>query len=130
MRLEDQVCSLHLAKRLKDLNVKQNGYFYWTPVYLKSLKPEEWKLEILYYDLSSLPDWCYSAFTVAELLEMLPAFINQYDLVVKKCSTEYEVKYCSSNDEQRLAISWDGNIANALACMVIEQKSMGAMKND
>lgn len=29
MKLEDQVCSLELAKRLKELGVQQNNVFYW-----------------------------------------------------------------------------------------------------
>jgi hypothetical protein len=29
MKLEQQVCSLELAKRLKELGVKQDGVFYW-----------------------------------------------------------------------------------------------------
>jgi len=29
MKLEDQVCSLELAKRLKELGVEQESLFYW-----------------------------------------------------------------------------------------------------
>ena len=29
MKLEDQVCSLELAKKLKELGVKQDSLFYW-----------------------------------------------------------------------------------------------------
>jgi hypothetical protein len=71
MKLEQQVCSLDLAKRLKELGVKQDGQFaYW-------LKNDN-KLSIFFgmslyaiegSDFSSLPnddDWV-SAFTVAEL---------------------------------------------------------------
>jgi len=31
MKLEDQVCSLELAKRLKDLGMKQESLWYWIP---------------------------------------------------------------------------------------------------
>lgn len=30
MKLEQQVCSLELAKRLKEFGVKQESYFHWT----------------------------------------------------------------------------------------------------
>ena len=58
MKLEDQVCSLELAKRLKALGVKQESAFYF------------------YGDGSvqfgKAMGWTCSAFTVAELGEMLP----------------------------------------------------------
>ena len=64
MKLEEQVCSLELAKKLKELGVKQDGYFSWELIYKK------WEIR---------PDCCYedldnvmvSAFTVAELGEIL-----------------------------------------------------------
>lgn len=76
MTLEQQVVSLELAKQLKELGVKQDSLFYWwlsfkfekEEVYSKVMnhKPEQWeKLGIDRIDV-------YSAFTVAELGEMLP----------------------------------------------------------
>ena len=79
MILEDQVCSLELAKKLKELGVKQDkkGLFTWVKaLYLNDR--EEWQLwskwEIEYegdMDLDQEQEW-YAAFTVAELGEMLP----------------------------------------------------------
>ena len=71
MTIEQQVCSLELAKRLKELGVKQESLF----VYIKTKHAKG-----IYYvteaikPLLAMPDteW-YSAFTVAELGEMLPA---------------------------------------------------------
>lgn len=70
MKLEDQVCSLELAKKLKKFGVKQESLFYWIKyegydAYLQSSKEPR----------SSV--WCegtevVSAFTVAELGEMYP----------------------------------------------------------
>lgn len=69
MKLEDQVCPLELAKRLKELGVKQESAFYWCDNNYGT-----WELED-----SPLPafesDWC-SAFTVAELGEMLPSGVT------------------------------------------------------
>lgn len=65
MEIEKQVCTLEQAERLKDLGVKQNGYFWWS-----------------WYGQSRFPNWEVTrektneatccAFTVAELGEMLP----------------------------------------------------------
>lgn len=68
MKLESQVVSLELAKRLKELGVKQDSFAYW-------YKPHTaWQLRIDRTDLGD--DWAdnqiVSAFTVGELGEMLP----------------------------------------------------------
>ena len=71
MKLEDQVCSLELAKKLKELGVKQESLFYWwfvrndmgDDVFVSDTKP-----------VNGTEYW--SAFTVAELGEMLPVRIN------------------------------------------------------
>jgi hypothetical protein len=74
MTLEQQVCSLELAKRLKELGVKQESLFHWDPIWGVS-DVEEWQL-LKRVDIPSLyaktPDENYSAFTVAEFGEMLP----------------------------------------------------------
>lgn len=71
MKLEDQVVSLDLAKRLKELDVKQESAFYWCGSDT---------------DPSLLDDWnsrgatpLYSAFTVAELGEILPVWTEAPD---------------------------------------------------
>src|SRR3990167_3380239 len=113
MKLEEQVCSLELAKRLKELGVKQESYFYWANLdddecIICVLEREE---NSLLWQLFDVPLWEYtkslklqferinehrrivknkytpiikrelrkdfaSAFTVAELGEMLPQVIN------------------------------------------------------
>lgn len=87
MRLEEQVCSLELAKRMKELGVRQESYFYyWHPVGMV-VNPEnipmqenvvrKWhnmddRLVVLSHDpkVEFLP--FYSAFTVAELGKLIP----------------------------------------------------------
>jgi hypothetical protein len=62
MNLENQVCSLELAKRLKELGVKQDSWFWH----------QEYKNKMVLLD--DVPDEYadnYSAFTVAELGEMI-----------------------------------------------------------
>lgn len=65
MTLEKQVCSLELAKKLKELGVKQESLFYHLPV--RGIV--QWG----YYYKEEIPD-SVSAFTVAELGEMLPSY--------------------------------------------------------
>jgi len=72
MQIEDQVCSLELAKRLKELGVKQESLFY-------RFKNENLQyLYCKYYEQYSphvnldIKDG-YSAFTACELGEMLPS---------------------------------------------------------
>ncbi len=68
MKLEDQVTNLELSKKLKELGVKQESLFvwyglpFWIPV-LDTFKNKD-GLEL------------YSAFTVAELGEMLPHHVT------------------------------------------------------
>lgn len=67
MKLEDQVCSLELSKRLKELGVKQESLFYWFE--------QEGYLRVGQLQLSRAArgeSRLCSAFTVAELGEMLP----------------------------------------------------------
>ena len=71
MKLENQVVSLELAKKLKELGVKQESLFYW--VLLENEFGKDWiiiqgddSIEAVYKNNK------YSAFTVAELGEILP----------------------------------------------------------
>ncbi len=79
MKLESQVCSLDLAKKLKELGVRQESAFYWQAVQsLKSVKgvkvDAEWHL-FSKADKDRTPILAVydtrSAFSVAELGEML-----------------------------------------------------------
>ncbi len=69
MTLQEQVCTLEQAKRLKELGCEQNAYFTWYEFLMKD--------NSLRYIISSDTkdaignnDWC-SAYAVAELGEML-----------------------------------------------------------
>jgi len=70
MKLEDQVCSLELAKKLYDLGFEHESHFWWAESHLT-------------FRVTSTPmnrNWInqkrYAAFTVAELGEILPAVVN------------------------------------------------------
>jgi hypothetical protein len=67
MTLEQQVTSLELSKRLKELGVERESLFFWRAV---GTKHDSW--EISYFSPGPLELEPTSAFTVAELGEMLP----------------------------------------------------------
>jgi hypothetical protein len=69
MKLENQVCSLELAKRLKELGVKQESLFYHD----NTLKKVAWTGNI-YLAPVDFGMRYVSAFTVAELGEMLKKY--------------------------------------------------------
>ena len=67
MKLEKQVCSLELAKKLKELGVKQESLWYWNQTFEAKRKPHPYLFEVQGWDKTHHK---YSAFTVAELGEM------------------------------------------------------------
>ena len=70
--LESQVCSLDSAKRLKELGCPQESLFYWT-------FDEGYSISQSRVSLFGQP--IYSAYTVAELAEMIP---SSFDLPKKE----------------------------------------------
>lgn len=87
MKLEDQVCSLELAKKLKELGVKQDSLFWWAGELLV------FKTQTGFYNqvgagmnLHPLIDKTISAYTVAELGEMLPPKIEDSFIQTSRCS--------------------------------------------
>jgi hypothetical protein len=156
MILSDQVCSLEYAKKLKELGVNQESLFWWYQ-HNKKKYPTDWC--IMYSSYDSIPDR-YSAFTPAELLQLLPNRItltegepyNSFQLRIEKGiwikdmddpnklhqSEMYMVNYyCDSTSQE---INWmfssmtknmtDENPANALAMMLIYLLEQGLIKND
>lgn len=86
MNLEQQVCSLDLAKKLKKLGVKQESVFRWitgdrSNEYYK--RNEVFKVQCTDGDGQWVPDhWeeVCAAFTVAELVELLT--VANTDIIV------------------------------------------------
>jgi len=94
MTPEQQLTSLELSKKLKELGVKQESLYYWLKSWLKSEGEKEYRLF-----QPSLPKGrenllgagydMHSAFTVAELGELLPA----HQLEIRKGHKGWEVKW-------------------------------------
>jgi hypothetical protein len=79
MKLEKQVVSLELAKRLKELGVKQESIFWWREFTEMATstgvqKANYWALQDGAHRRGAI-----SAFTVAELGEMLPHTVQKDD---------------------------------------------------
>ena len=75
MTLENQVVSLEIAKKLKELGVKQLSIFWWQHEPFSSQGEQNWKLVFgnQYKDF----EHHVFAFTVAELGEMLPTTLKE-----------------------------------------------------
>jgi hypothetical protein len=71
MKLENQVTSLELSKKLKELGFPQDSLFYWFNPYFRKCSDSEYKLE---QGQGSQKD--ISSYTVAELGELLPSTIH------------------------------------------------------
>ena len=110
MRLENQVCSLELSKKLKELGVKQESEFWWCEhqdtFYI------EHKSKHCNQSIGGI-----SAFTVAELGEMLPRDYGSWKRNEWRCANMLDFT------EDKLAETiWDDTEANARAKMVIYLK--------
>lgn len=111
MKLENQVVSLELAKKLKSLNVKQESLFYHevhagSEQYLGLNRIVSTKSKNHYVDT-------YSAFTVAELGELLPMLMYWG---IERHSNDWRAGKLG-NDKEMYA-SGD-TMANTLAKMLI-----------
>lgn len=86
MKLEQQVVSLELAQKLKELGVKQESLFAYSSLEMINFKEGTAEIEsrtpitkirlVSDYDWTGDLVWIASAYTVAELGEMLPATVK------------------------------------------------------
>jgi hypothetical protein len=137
MELENQVCSLEAAKKLKELGVKQNGYFE----YLFEPLKDKWSVDPAFKNRLGI-----SAFTAAELLQLLPVHVdikeeepfNRYSMVINRFYlynqqekmvpafiVNYECDSCETTGpdafikRKMIRNIYDENLANILANMFI-----------
>lgn len=124
MQLEQQVVSLELAKKLKELGVKQESIFVWytngSDAYLLYLGED---------GMRPMESKTYSAYTASELGEMLPANIEHNDFphslhITKLHGGSWSARYLYWGFGQEgvsVAPGWDvdENLADAMAKMLI-----------
>ena len=136
MPIGNQVCSLELSKKLLSLGVKQNSYFYWRQINSNEGK-EYTGIHCPSHPLLS----DISAFSVYELMELLPPYIdtknnepfNTFGFNLIKCSShniQYICNYhcdCSQFDSGSPYFAlklikhniYDENLADCLAKTLI-----------
>lgn len=136
MRLEEQVCSLELSKRLKELGVRQESAFIWYhPKRIDgSINRGDYLLDKSSYPKLDEQDRL-SAFSVAELGEMLPkAIINsrsEWFLRVNCDLTGFNYVYFRDYNTEDLLCEKDieaDTEANARAKMLIHLIEEGIVK--
>jgi hypothetical protein len=110
--LEQQVTSLELSKKLKELGCPKDSYFCW----LKCGHKKDFTLMGGSFAFCSNDKYeMYPAYTVAELLELLPKY-----LLIQRCNDDWAI---NDNPSQYLikdlSISNETNAANVLAQMMV-----------
>lgn len=120
MNLEQQVTSLEMSKKLKSLNVKQDSIFYHyyeeKIIGGNDLSGDEIRTDLIAIHNEDL----ISAFTAAELLEMLPCYLDDAgSLKIEKHDVTgegitYFIEYGYGYYDQQ-----DKKLSNALAKILI-----------
>lgn len=132
MKLEQQVVSLELSNELKSFDVKQESTFYWS--YEVDVE-DKYFLGPKHNGFNLL---C-SAFTVAELGEMLPREVRGFQLEISKdenCKSGkvwwrvryYEEDYGVGGRETRLDEFNETNLSDCFAKMLIHLIEQGIVK--
>lgn len=125
MQLEKQVTSLKISKKLKELGVKQESLFWWANNPKTDGKGnffDNWEIVAPYLSTEGYYGALdYSAFTVAELGEMLPDNGKLQLSVWKYKGWEYSYlkNRSGQGDDETLVIADERNEANARAKMLI-----------
>jgi len=138
MKSENQVSSLEPSKKLKELGVKQDSLFYWEDIWEEKIhkEPVEPRLEFIKKKkpvnkvdvYSTGGKWAsswYSAFTVAELGEMLPRTVKSIggeilSLKMYKNSDGYNVCYMGLVEGHREFARTEADARAKMLCYLIE----------
>lgn len=136
MKLEDQLCSLELAKKLKELGVKQESLFYrfdhGDHQYIFCKEYEQYSPHVNL----NIEDG-YSAFTASELGKMLPDSLEsntasycEKHLIYQKSKGIHGIGYWKGDHQQAYPSFNDETEANCRAKMLIWLIEHGYVKND
>ena len=133
MKLEQQVCSLELAQKLKELGVKQESLFWWlNMVLVKDNENLPTKWNIVNSEVKAWRDReeSISAFTVAELGEMLPKELKIgeyiYDVEFYWSDKEWFISYAKYVDgihrEHEIYAETEADSRAKMLCYLLENK--------
>jgi hypothetical protein len=136
MRIEEQVCSLELAKRLKELGVKQESAFWWEQVKLAGKNEWAKQYELAFNNrakpYSDLHIVC--AFTVAEFGDVMALHVASYQVEHDDVDANENwehwccIQYVPGNHSKYLHVVFANTEANARAKMLVyllESKTNG-----
>ena len=126
MTIQNQVSNLELSRKLEKLGVKQDGYWMWVKYSLWK-EPKLWasdltsKMKVTCF--SGKLEYAISAFTVAELGEMMPITIEEKDKMyffeIRKCEAGWLVGYVTRIRENFLKYFRDKKLVDEMAKMKI-----------
>jgi len=124
MELEKQVTSLDISKRLKELGVKQDSLFYWVReghhfFDSKEIQPREPKLEQVKPPYDFPYESVGSAFTVAELGEMIPMWSCDSWKPAETTNAALKGTWCCDFDEDKKTRQYAETEADARGEMLI-----------
>lgn len=115
MKLKRQVCSRGPSEKLRELGVKQESYFYW------EIGKGETNVAAYYFPQLPVSEFYVSAFTVAELGEMLPEYIKteKWGIINIRIThvLNWHVSYYSG--DEKILVTGDFTEADARAKMLV-----------
>lgn len=127
MKLEEQVASLELSKRLKELGVRQESAFYFETIVNEEGDRSVTNLRFnkFYDDAANKRHVSYiSAFTVAELGEMLP---REYFNPLGEESGLCRLKVFKNSNSNEWAIAYDAENMRVVCCVDTEANARAKM---
>ncbi len=118
MTLQEQVCTLEQAQRLKELGCEQEAYFGWFKFYKLS---DEWSLaQNIFTNRHNCKDFL-RAFTVAELGEMLIK-LGRYEMPAQHKGTWYHKYLGEPKKYTCILFATEAQARAALLIHILEQE--------
>lgn len=119
MELKDQVASLELSKRLKELGAKQESAFYFETIVNEEGDKSVTNLRFgkFYDDTANKKHVSYiAAFTVAELGLMIPWRVYGYNVQWQKLENDFDISYFVESHDERSDYNMNVSDKNEANC--------------